>query len=155
MPNATLKIATFNGQAGFRCEFRTPAAGIEKEHLHRIYDPFFTTKTKPQDGAHKGTGLGLAVSHGIMQEHAGKIHVEERTRLGTAFQLEFPSWGTRRASWRLPKKAHEKSKERQSMSEITELVPETVPVQRAVRVAGDPDSIIDDEGRFANRSTLC
>ena len=64
--------------------------GIEREHLHRIYDPFFTTKTKPQEGEHKGTGLGLAVSYGIMQEHAGKIHVESEPGVGTTFQLEFP-----------------------------------------------------------------
>jgi signal transduction histidine kinase len=69
--------------------------GIERDHLHRIYDPFFTTKTKPQEGGHKGTGLGLAVSYGIMQEHAGKIHVESEVGVGTAFQLEFPASGSR------------------------------------------------------------
>jgi two-component system NtrC family sensor kinase len=63
--------------------------------MHRIYDPFFTTKTKPQEGEHKGTGLGLAVSYGIMQEHAGKIHVESEPGVGTTFQLEFPASGVR------------------------------------------------------------
>jgi two-component system, NtrC family, sensor kinase len=96
-PNATLKIATFNGPGRVLVRIQDSGAGIEKEHLHRIYDPFFTTKTKPQDGAHKGTGLGLAVSYGIMQEHAGKIHVESEPGVGTAFQLEFPSSGTRPA----------------------------------------------------------
>jgi PAS domain S-box-containing protein len=96
-PNATLKIATFNGAGRVLVRIQDSGAGIEKEHLHRIYDPFFTTKTKPQDGAHKGTGLGLAVSYGIMQEHAGKIHVESELGIGTAFQLEFPSSGTRPA----------------------------------------------------------
>jgi two-component system, NtrC family, sensor kinase len=95
--NATLKIATFNGPGRVLVRIQDSGAGIEKEHLHRIYDPFFTTKTKPQDGAHKGTGLGLAVSYGIMQEHAGKIHVESELGVGTAFQLEFPSSGTRPA----------------------------------------------------------
>src|ERR1700733_6983609 len=96
-PNATLKIATFNGAGRVLVRIQDSGGGIEKEHLHRIYDPFFTTKTKPQDGAHKGTGLGLAVSYGIMQEHAGKIHVESELGVGTAFQLEFPSSGTRPA----------------------------------------------------------
>jgi two-component system, NtrC family, sensor kinase len=96
-PNATLKIATFNGAGRVLVRIQDSGAGIEKEHLHRIYDPFFTTKAKPQDGAHKGTGLGLAVSYGIMQEHAGKIHVESELGVGTAFQLEFPSSGTRPA----------------------------------------------------------
>jgi two-component system, NtrC family, sensor kinase len=95
--NATLKIATFNGAGRVLVRIQDSGGGIEKEHLHRIYDPFFTTKTKPQDGAHKGTGLGLAVSYGIMQEHAGKIHVESELGVGTAFQLEFPSSGARPA----------------------------------------------------------
>ncbi|MGF7181296.1 ATP-binding protein [Tunturiibacter psychrotolerans] len=96
--NATLKIATFNGAGRVMVRIQDSGNGIEKEHLHRIYDPFFTTKTKPQEGEHKGTGLGLAVSYGIMQEHAGKIHVESEIGIGTAFQLEFPSSGTRPAS---------------------------------------------------------
>jgi two-component system, NtrC family, sensor kinase len=97
VPNATLKIATFNGDGRVFARIQDAGGGIEKEHLHRIYDPFFTTKTKPQEGEHKGTGLGLAVSYGIMQEHAGKIHVESEIGVGTAFQLEFPSSGTRPA----------------------------------------------------------
>ena len=95
--NATLKIATFNGAGRVIVRIQDSGGGIEKEHLHRIYDPFFTTKTKPQNGEHKGTGLGLAVSYGIMQEHAGKINVESELGVGTAFQLEFPSSGTRPA----------------------------------------------------------
>jgi two-component system NtrC family sensor kinase len=95
--NATLKVATFNGAGRVLVRIQDSGGGIEKEHLHRIYDPFFTTKNKPQEGQHKGTGLGLAVSYGIMQEHAGKIHVESELGVGTAFQLEFPSSGTRPA----------------------------------------------------------
>jgi len=89
-PNATLRIATFNAPSRVMVRIQDSGGGIEREHLHRIYDPFFTTKTKPQQGEHKGTGLGLAVSYGIMQEHAGKIHVESELGVGTAFQLEFP-----------------------------------------------------------------
>ncbi len=63
-------------------------SGIAPEHLKRIYDPFFTTKTKPGDK--RGTGLGLSVSYGIIQEHAGKIHVESVIGSGTTFHLEFP-----------------------------------------------------------------
>jgi PAS domain S-box-containing protein len=90
-PNATLKIATFNGAGRVLMRIQDSGGGIEREHLHRIYDPFFTTKTKPQEGEHKGTGLGLAVTYGIIQEHAGKIHVESELGVGTAFQLEFPA----------------------------------------------------------------
>jgi len=65
-------------------------SGIAPEHLKRIYDPFFTTKTTPKPGDRRGTGLGLSVSYGIIQEHAGKIHVESAVGSGTTFHLEFP-----------------------------------------------------------------
>lgn len=65
-------------------------AGIAPEHLKRIYDPFFTTKSAPKPGERRGTGLGLSVSYGIIQEHAGKINVESTVGVGTTFHLEFP-----------------------------------------------------------------
>ena len=65
-------------------------SGIAPEHLKRIYDPFFTTKTTPRPGERRGTGLGLSVSYGIIQEHAGKIHVDSAVGAGTTFHLEFP-----------------------------------------------------------------
>ena len=63
--------------------------GIAPEHIHRIYDPFFTTKTRTKAGG-SGTGLGLAVTYGIIQEHAGKIRVESHPDEGTSFFMEFP-----------------------------------------------------------------
>jgi two-component system NtrC family sensor kinase len=65
-------------------------AGIAPENLKRIYDPFFTTKSAPKPGERRGTGLGLSVSYGIIQEHAGKINVESTVGVGTTFHLEFP-----------------------------------------------------------------
>ena len=65
-------------------------SGIAPEHLKRIYDPFFTTKNAPKPGDKRGTGLGLSVSYGIIQEHAGKIHVESAIGAGTTFHVEFP-----------------------------------------------------------------
>ena len=64
--------------------------GISPEHMQRIYDPFFTTKSAPKEGQRRGTGLGLAVTYGIIQEHAGKIQVESQVGSGTTFHLEFP-----------------------------------------------------------------
>ncbi|NVB40556.1 AAA family ATPase [Pseudenhygromyxa sp. WMMC2535] len=60
--------------------------GIPDEVLPRIFDPFFTTKGRDQ-----GTGLGLAVSHGIVQEHGGQLEVETRPDYGTRFSLELPA----------------------------------------------------------------
>jgi len=64
--------------------------GIAPEHIQKIYDPFFTTKSVPREGQSRGTGLGLSVTYGIIQEHAGKIQVESLPGQGTAFNLEFP-----------------------------------------------------------------
>ena len=95
--NPTLRITTCETPGRVIVRVSDSGRGIERDHLNRIYDPFFTTKTKPQEGAHKGTGLGLAVSYGIIQEHAGKIHVESEPGAGTTFQLEFPATGSRSA----------------------------------------------------------
>jgi len=65
-------------------------SGIAQEHIAKIYDPFFTTKNAPREGQNRGTGLGLAVTYGILQEHAGKIRVESAVGAGTTFHLEFP-----------------------------------------------------------------
>ena len=85
----TLRIATSNGDA-VNVVVSDTGAGIAQEHIHRIYDPFFTTKTTPREGQGKGTGLGLSVTYGIIQEHAGKIRVDSRPGEGTTFYLEFP-----------------------------------------------------------------
>ena len=60
--------------------------GIPRENLKRIFDPFFTTK-----GIGKGTGLGLAVSYGIIQEHGGGIFVDSDAGKGTCFTLKLPA----------------------------------------------------------------
>ncbi len=72
-------------------EITDSGIGIATENLHRIFDPFFTTKTNPKPGQHKGTGLGLAVSYGILQEHGGKITVDSDPGVGTTFRLEIPA----------------------------------------------------------------
>ena len=85
----TLRIATeVNGHVGV--SISDTGSGIAPEHVKRIYDPFFTTKSAPREGQRRGTGLGLAVTYGIIQEHAGKIEVESQAGAGTTFFLEFP-----------------------------------------------------------------
>ncbi len=59
--------------------------GINEEDLEHIFEPFFTTK---KDG--KGTGLGLAVVHGIIERHNGKIEVQSKLNVGTTFIVTLP-----------------------------------------------------------------
>jgi signal transduction histidine kinase len=72
-----------------RVAVRDAGAGIPANVLPRIFDPFFTTKGRDQ-----GTGLGLAVSHGIVQEHGGEFTVETEPGVGTCFALDLPGFGT-------------------------------------------------------------
>ena len=85
----TLRVGT-NVNGHVEAVVADNGAGIAPEHLKRIYDPFFTTKSAPKPGDKRGTGLGLSVSYGIIQEHSGKIHVESAVGSGTTFYLEFP-----------------------------------------------------------------
>ena len=59
--------------------------GIPEENIDKIFDPFFTTKATG-----KGTGLGLAVSYGIIQKHGGQIGVESVVGSGTTFTITLP-----------------------------------------------------------------
>ena len=65
--------------------FRDNGMGISPENLSKIYDPFFTTKQIGQ-----GTGLGLAVSFGIIQDHGGHINVESQQGKGAVFYISIP-----------------------------------------------------------------
>jgi len=86
----TLTVTTGNGH-NVRVTVADTGSGIAQEHIHRIYDPFFTTKNKqPKSASTGGTGLGLSVTYGIIQEHAGKIHVDSSPGHGTTFTMEFP-----------------------------------------------------------------
>ena len=96
--DACIRIATEQAEGHIWVVVEDHGGGIEQEHLHRIFDPFFTTKTSPRNGQHKGTGLGLAVSYGIMQEHSGKMHVQSEVGKGTTFRLEFPGVAKARPS---------------------------------------------------------
>jgi hypothetical protein len=85
-----LEISTEADEDSVVIEVRDTGLGIAPEHLAKIYDPFFTTK---QIG--KGTGLGLAVSYGIVSDHGGHIDVESNLGEGTRFQITLPLAGAR------------------------------------------------------------
>jgi hypothetical protein len=80
-----LEVRTSLEGSRAQVEVADSGSGIAPEHLHRIYDPFFTTKA-----ARKGTGLGLSVSYGIIQEHDGSIEVSNRPAGGALFHIAFP-----------------------------------------------------------------
>jgi PAS domain S-box-containing protein len=81
-----LTVATECENSTLHVEVADNGVGIPSDHLSKIFDPFFTTKGKA-----RGTGLGLAVTYGIMREHSGKIGVESTLGKGTTFRLEFPT----------------------------------------------------------------
>ena len=80
-----LSIATRAEAGQAVVEVADTGSGIPSEHLARIYDPFFTTKSIGQ-----GTGLGLSIAYGIVREHDGSIHVESNVGQGTRFTLRLP-----------------------------------------------------------------
>jgi signal transduction histidine kinase len=83
---ATRVSADGDGNATRPCvqvEVRDTGIGIPEENLERIFDPFFTNK----DG---GSGLGLSISHQIIQEHGGRILVRSKIKEGTSFFVNLP-----------------------------------------------------------------
>ena len=67
-----------------RVEIADTGCGIAPEDMARIFEPFFSTKSK-------GTGLGLAVSYGIVQNHQGTIRATSQPGQGTSFTVELPT----------------------------------------------------------------
>jgi PAS domain S-box-containing protein len=81
-------VAAITGTNGdvhevLRITIRDNGEGIKSEDIPHVFDPFFTTKDY-------GTGLGLSVVHGIIQEHDGQIEVESELAKGTSFHILLP-----------------------------------------------------------------
>jgi two-component system NtrC family sensor kinase len=85
----TMKMVTRSvhqqGKHVVEVEFNDTGPGIRDQDIPKLFEPFFTTKP-----VGKGTGLGLAVSHGIIQEHGGEIRVKTELGEGTSFFIRLP-----------------------------------------------------------------
>ncbi|MDO8550138.1 MAG: HAMP domain-containing sensor histidine kinase [Ignavibacteria bacterium] len=79
----TVKVTRGNNSVIIR--IKDEGTGISSKDLPQIFEPFFSTKEAAQ-----GTGLGLAVTYGIITGHSGKINVEETSPKGTTFKIELP-----------------------------------------------------------------
>jgi CheY-like chemotaxis protein len=113
--------------------------GIREEHLRRIFDPFFTTKGR------RGSGLGLAVAHGVMRRLGGRIEASNAPGGGAVFTLRFP---------RLPPQATGPASARGGAA-----LPERLPALRVLVVDDDEDNldasrwILEDMGQHVEVTT--
>ncbi|CAG1009172.1 two-component system, NtrC family, sensor kinase [Burkholderiales bacterium] len=83
--NGTITVSTGTAADEVWVRVEDTGRGIEPENLHRIFEPFYTTKPVGQ-----GTGLGLSVSYSIVQCHRGRIEAESEPGRGTRFTVVLP-----------------------------------------------------------------
>lgn len=81
---AIIELSTETKDQHVLIHIKDHGVGIDEKGLRKIFEPFHTTKPR-------GTGLGLAVTHKIIESHNGKIFVESQKGVGTEFTLEFPA----------------------------------------------------------------
>lgn len=83
--HGTITLRTGANEQQVWVEVSDTGCGISKDHLARIFDPFYTTKP-----VGKGTGLGLSLSYGIVQRHHGSIDVSSEPGKGSSFKVSLP-----------------------------------------------------------------
>jgi two-component system NtrC family sensor kinase len=81
----TLTVTSRKQKDTVRLSLQDDGPGMSPETLRRIFDPFFTTKEVGE-----GTGLGLTISYGIIEDHGGRIWAESAPGKGTSFVIELP-----------------------------------------------------------------
>lgn len=103
-----LRVSSYEDEHGNVCvDVEDTGIGMDPETKRHIFEPLFTTK------GDQGTGMGLAASYGIVQEHEGKIDVDTEPDEGTTFTLTFPSDGGR-----APKKKPDQKKTRADAARV-------------------------------------
>jgi anti-sigma regulatory factor (Ser/Thr protein kinase) len=85
MPTKELHISLSESPDAIRLQIRDTGEGIPRENLARVTDPFFTTRSTPQN-----MGLGLSAAHGVFKEHGAEMKIESEPGKGTTVSVEFP-----------------------------------------------------------------
>lgn len=83
--NGTLKIRTTQKNNSIHISFIDDGHGIKEEFLHKVTDPFFTTKDPGE-----GIGLGMSISYNIIKEHKGSITYRSTLNKGTSVEVLLP-----------------------------------------------------------------
>ncbi len=86
LDGGVLRILTGLDESGTMVEITVADSGqgIEKNDLNKVFDPFFSTKVR------EGSGLGLSITYGIINNHAGQISVQSEVDQGTVFTIRLP-----------------------------------------------------------------
>lgn len=83
--NGEITVQTESVEDSLFISIKDDGAGMSEESRQKIFDPFFTTKDVGE-----GTGLGMSVVHGIVDEHSGKIEVISEVKVGTEIKISLP-----------------------------------------------------------------
>jgi two-component system sensor histidine kinase PilS (NtrC family) len=79
----SLEVRISKSETKIVLEVQDSGSGIPNENIHRIFEPFHTTKPR-------GTGLGLAITQKVLESHGALVNVTSGVGIGTTFRIEFP-----------------------------------------------------------------
>mgnify|MGYP001954823500 CR=1 FL=1 len=85
----SIQITTTSKQEIIQLQIADNGTGIDEQNLHKIFEPFFTSKPN-------GIGLGLSISYQLIRENKGSIEVHSNQGEGTQFTIQLPSAKTRK-----------------------------------------------------------
>ncbi len=100
--NLIIRLAEDKESGTVDLAVRDFGCGISQDKLRQIFDPYFTTKSGPDETGKGGTGLGLCACKEIIEAHGGKIRVESTVGKGTCFTLKLPVQGKRKSNGPAP-----------------------------------------------------